>query len=259
MLGSPLLNNDFECIGLVMGANGMDCNNKGPIYFETLANSKAKNTTVYQLLSGGSTTVDQVDGMKLVPCKENKVEFGQTSVNLTVKANNKITSSSKILFGRNVLYRAGNLVELIDGFEASGDMFEARIQPCDFESKTVLLKSAFFKIEAFNNYNYDSSQSAFNSKIEQTSNHSLVEEYYTFPTIIGEDNMVTIIYQSSCNNSISLSLIDISGKTVEIYYKNKSNSLFKETLLLKSNLSKGIYFLKLTNGESEFTSKIIKP
>ena len=31
MLGSPLLNNDFECIGLVMMANGQDCNKRGPL------------------------------------------------------------------------------------------------------------------------------------------------------------------------------------------------------------------------------------
>ena len=254
MLGSPLLNNDFECIGLVMGANGMDCNNKGPIYFETLANSKSKNTTVYQLLSGGSTTVEQVDGMKLVPCIEIVHLTNPLNLNKIIKASNLIKSSSMISNNKIVTYRAGQLIELLPGFEAEGNTFEARIQDCDYESKTVLQKSA--NLSSVNTI--QTNEKIIKSNLQKYNLSNDVVEFFIYPSIVTENNTISIFYNSEISSPVSISLFDYNGKELEILYKRETNKIINEKMILNSNLSSGIYILKLNNQRKLFTSKIIK-
>ena len=254
MLGSPLLNNDFECIGLVMGANGMDCNNKGPIYFETLANSKSKNTTVYQLLSGGSTTVEQVDGMKLVPCIEIVHLTNPLNLNKIIKASNLIKSSSMISNNKIVTYRAGQLIELLPGFETEGNTFEARIQDCDYESKTVLQKSA--NLSSVNTI--QTNEKIIKSNLQKYNLSNDVVEFFIYPSIVTENNTISIFYNSEISSPVSISLFDYNGKELEILYKRETNKIINEKMILNSNLSSGIYILKLNNQRKLFTSKIIK-
>ena len=259
MLGSPLLNIDFEWIDLTMGANGLNCNNRRPIYFEPLANSKLKNTSVYQLLAAGSSA-GQVEGMKWVPCLENQDITSSTIINKTRKANNRITSSSEILPNKNVLYRAGVLVELIDGFEASGDIFEARIEPCDYESKTVLLKSSKV-VDNISKNSYSFNESRVGARNEKQLNPTEIEtteEFYSYPTIIGDDNILTITYSSYKVKNVSISLFDFNGKIIAEVYKNNVEKILNEKIQISPNISTGLYVLKLSNGEHFYTSKIIK-
>ena len=252
MLGSPLLNNDFECIGLVMGANGMDCNNKGPIYFETLANSKAKNTSVYQLLTGGNTTVDHVDGMKLVPCYFELTINANVTSNIIKKASYKISSNSKIDANKNVLFRSGVYIDLLPGFETEGNTFEARIQDCDYESKNILLKS----VSIFNGQSTES-----NSK-EKINFKTIIEidkeDFLTYPTILEEDNSISVYYYTEEISDISIHLIDFNGKVLETLYKGQVQITLNKKFVLNSNIASGIYIVRLENKEKVFTSKIIK-
>jgi len=67
----------------------------------------------------------------------------------------------------------------------------------------------------------------------------------------------TIQYNVKDSESISLEVIDVSGRVVEILVEDIIKPGYHEITWNASNQPSGIYFVKLTSGEKSKTQKIL--
>lgn len=83
------------------------------------------------------------------------------------------------------------------------------------------------------------------------------DQLTTFPNPF--NNQITLNYQTPTNNSSTvIELIDIQGKTIQQLIRTEETAGQQQITLETIDLSAGVYFARITNGEDVQTAKIVK-
>ena len=77
-----------------------------------------------------------------------------------------------------------------------------------------------------------------------------------YPTVF--DNQINVEFETIENAQVNIELFSIEGKLIDRLFNQKvtSNTFHKETFNV--NVTSGLYFLKVTSGNSSFSQKVIK-
>ncbi len=91
-----------------------------------------------------------------------------------------------------------------------------------------------------------------------TLNFSAPNQIFVAPNPVSQKAIIE--FETLNVGSFSLQLLDVSGQSVQTFFKDKNLSIGKqvEPLLFNSNLPDGWYVLQLSNGINQYTVKIIK-
>ena len=168
----------------------------------------------------------------------NATESGVYTNDEFIEVRNNITSTAVVISGLNVDYRAGNTIELNPGFEAySGSDFFAFIRPCKESGSSF--RAADAPVNIIDNIFY-------NEDVQMDDGITI----YPNPT----KNQATVhIKNFNASAEYTIEVYDIQG-----VQRNRYVTETQKTLLDMSRLSTGIYFVKITDGVTTHTKKVIK-
>ncbi|WP_298511000.1 T9SS type A sorting domain-containing protein [uncultured Kordia sp.] len=158
------------------------------------------------------------------------------------EARRQIHSTATIQVEQNVKYRAGDFIDLNPDFIAqNGSVFDAFIHPCEPN------RSNSFKdepISPWENLVYNSDESK--SRTLEAASESLS----LFPNPAKD---ITTIYLENFDGQYQVEIINFQGQKIETF-EMKAPKLELDV----SNLSKGVYLIKVSNGVHTHTVKLLK-
>jgi len=80
--------------------------------------------------------------------------------------------------------------------------------------------------------------------------------FSVYPNPVNDE--MAIKYDIQAGNKTTITLLDVSGKTIDILLNNDASSGQKAINYSTAHLAQGIYFLKVESGDYVKTEKVVK-
>ncbi len=181
-----------------------------------------------------------------IPSTLNITETVTAGNDVIYLATDKIEASNTVKSNSTAVYKSGNKIVLKPGFKVeAGANFQAKIEECNSNAQTTL-KSA----------------SMYNMPISENGSEALsYKEKIPEATLINED---VKIFPNPINRTLTVSMPKFEDVVYVILYNSSGNEIFRENMTSNicnfdiSNLSSGIYIIKIIGKTLNKETKIIK-
>lgn len=163
------------------------------------------------------------------------------------RASNSILSTGTIGNNQNVIYNAGNFIDLDYGFEAdadNGSVFLGHIEGCGNTNKT--------------NQTFGNTVSKFSNYTISQSSKSIKEELNLKNTPNPFSKQTTIEFVLEKDQSVTLSVFDVTGKQIAKLFNNELKVKgFHQVIFDGSEWPTGVYYYTLQADTTTTTQKMI--
>ncbi len=262
--GASLLNNNGRIFGILSGSFA-SCTLRSGDAFGRFNTTYLRSSAIRNALNPSGGYVLTGPPGRQITCPENLLNLHgnyypasayQSDNEITISANNQISSNGNLTIfnGADITFEAQEIT-LNPGFEVEeGAEFEATITSgctSKSDSKQTDLLQEISKIEVPENKELDFSKFTKNSDFKSGE----IDFFCTvYPQPAKNEINVNLAF-SKTQSDVSVSIINVTG--ISIYFKTLQNVLNTTLQIEISQLTCGIYFLKIQTKDRVITKKIL--